>query len=143
LAKAKVKVLVADDNPVNQKLVKILLQKIGCEAEIVSNGKEAVEKAMANEYDVCLMDMHMPVMNGIEATKKIRKKGNSTLPIIALTAAAVKEGKEQCLKAGMNDFLTQPVQPNKLKQKIMEWTGIKHRKVPYSSTSTEDPHLLS
>lgn len=142
LAEGKVKVLVADDNLVNQKLVKILLQKIGCEAEIVSNGEEAVEKAMANEYDVCLMDMHMPVMNGIEATRKIRKKGNLTLPIIALTAAALKEGKEQCLKAGMNDFLTQPVQLNKLKQKILEWTGIKQRRVPYSSSLTEDRRLL-
>ncbi len=143
LAEEKVKVLVADDNLVNQKLVKILLQKIGCEAEIVSNGEEAVEKAMENEYDVCLMDMHMPVMNGIEATRKIRKKGNAALPIIALTAAALKEGKEQCLRAGMNDFITQPVQLNKLKQKIMEWTVIKQRKVPCSSSSTKDPRLLS
>jgi len=122
LTAKKIKVLVAEDNPVNQKLIKILLRKLGCEGEIVSNGKEAVEKVMTKEYDVCLMDLHMPVMNGIKATEEIRK-WNKTLPIIAFTAVAFKEGKEQCFKAGMNDFLARPVEPNKLKQKIMEWAG--------------------
>jgi two-component system sensor histidine kinase/response regulator len=119
----KIKVLVAEDNPVNKKLIEIVLRKLGCEGEIVSNGKEAVEKVLTKKYDICLMDIHMPVMSGIEATEEIRKRGNTTLPIIALTADAFKEGKEQCLKAGMNDFLSRPVEPEKLKQKIVEWTG--------------------
>jgi two-component system sensor histidine kinase/response regulator len=119
----KIKVLVAEDNPVNKKLIEIVLRKLGCEGEIVSNGKEAVEKVLTKKYDICLMDIHMPVMSGIEATEEIRKRGNTTLPIIALTADAFKEGKEQCLKAGMNDFLSRPVKPEKLKQKIVEWTG--------------------
>jgi CheY-like chemotaxis protein len=76
----------------------------------------------------------MPVMSGIEAAREIRMKGNSSLSIVALTAAAVKEGREQCFKAGMNDFLTQPIHPQKLKQKIMEWSGVE---------KTEDHHLLS
>lgn len=117
-----VRVLVAEDNPVNKKLIEILLKKLGCEGEIVSNGKEAVEKAMTEEFDICLMDIHMPVMSGIEATEEIRKKGNTTLPIVALTADVFKEGKEQCLKAGMNDFLSRPVKPKKLEEKIAQWT---------------------
>jgi PAS domain S-box-containing protein len=118
----KVRVLVAEDNPVNKKLIQILLQKLGCEGEIVSNGKEAVEKAMSEDFDICLMDIHMPVMSGIEATEEIRKNGNTTLPIVALTADVFKEGKERCLEAGMNDFLSRPVKPEKLEQKIAEWT---------------------
>ncbi len=119
----KINVLVAEDNPVNKKLIEIVLRKLGCEGEIVSNGKEALERVLAKKYDLCLMDIHMPVMSGIEATEEIRKRGYTTLPIIALTADAFKEGKEQCLKAGMNDFLSRPVEPEKLRQKIMEWTN--------------------
>jgi CheY-like chemotaxis protein len=118
----KVRVLVAEDNPVNKKLIEILLQKLGYEGEIVSNGKKAVEKAMTEDFDICLMDIHMPVMSGIEATEEIRRKGNTTLPIVALTADVFKEGKERCLEAGMNDFLSRPVKPEKLEQKIAEWT---------------------
>ncbi|UCE40778.1 MAG: response regulator [Candidatus Aminicenantes bacterium] len=118
----RARVLVAEDNPVNKKLIAILLQKLGFESEIVSNGEEAVEKAMSEDFDICLMDIHMPVMSGIEATEQIRKKGNTTLPIVALTADVFKEGKERCLEAGMNDFLSRPVKPNKLEQKIAEWT---------------------
>jgi CheY-like chemotaxis protein len=121
LIKKKIRVLVAEDNAVNKKLIEIVLQKLGFDGEIVSNGKEAVEKAMNEHFDICLMDIHMPVMSGIEATEEIRQKGNTTLPIIALTADAFKEGRDQCLKAGMNDFLSRPVQSKKLEQKIMEW----------------------
>jgi PAS domain S-box-containing protein len=118
----KARVLVAEDNPVNKKLISILLQKLGFDSEIVSNGEEAVEKALNEDFDICLMDIHMPVMSGIEATEQIRKKGNTTLPIVALTADVFKEGKERCLEAGMNDFLSRPVKPDKLEQKIAEWT---------------------
>ncbi len=127
LTEKKIKVLVADDDPVNQKLIRILLQKLGYEEDIVSNGKEAVERVMTKEYDICLMDMKMPVMDGVDATKKIRKE-NYTLPIIALTAAALKEDMDRCLEAGMNDFVAQPVTINSLKQKLLEWTGIKQEK---------------
>ena len=122
LSAKKIKVLVAEDNPVNQKLIRILLQKLGCEKEIAPNGKIAFEKATSEEYDLCLMDLQMPVMGGVEATKNIRKSGNTKLPIIALTAVAFKEGRDECLEAGMNDFLTRPVDPDKLRAKILEWT---------------------
>ena len=123
LLEKKVRVLVAEDNPVNKKLIDITLQKLGCEGEIVSNGKEAVEKALTKDFDICLMDIHMPVMSGIEATEEIRRRGNTTLPIVALTADVFKEGKDRCLEAGMNDFLSRPVRPEKLEQKIAEWTN--------------------
>ncbi len=119
----KVRVLVAEDNPVNKKLIEILLKKLGYEGEIVSNGKKAVEKALTEDFDICLMDIHMPIMSGIEATEEIRKKGNTTLPIVALTADVFKEGKDRCLEAGMNDFLSRPVKREKLEQKIAEWTN--------------------
>jgi PAS domain S-box-containing protein len=122
LSGKKFKVLVAEDNLVNQKLIRILLQKLGHEEEIVPNGKIAFEKATKGDYDLCLMDLQMPVMGGVEATKKIRKSGNTELPIIALTAVAFKEGRDECLAAGMNDFLTRPVDPDKLREKILEWT---------------------
>ena len=125
LSAKKIRILVAEDNPVNQKLIRILLQKLGCEEEIAPNGKIAFEKATTEEYDLCLMDLQMPVMGGIEATKNIRKSGNTKLPIIALTAVAFKEGRDECLEAGMNDFLTRPVDPDKLRAKILEWTALK------------------
>ncbi len=125
LSAKKIRVLVAEDNPVNQKLIRILLQKLGCVEEIVPNGKIALEKATTKEYDLCLMDLQMPVMGGIEATKNIRKSGNTKLPIIALTAVAFKEGRDECMEAGMNDFLARPVDPNKLREKILEWTALK------------------
>jgi PAS domain S-box-containing protein len=125
LSSKKIKVLVAEDNLVNQKLIRILLEKLGCEEEIVPNGKVAFEKATTEEYDLCLMDLQMPVMGGVEATKNIRRSGNTKLPIIALTAVAFKEGRDECLEAGMNDFLTRPVDPDKLKEKILEWTTSK------------------
>jgi PAS domain S-box-containing protein len=122
LSPKKIRVLVAEDNLINQKLIRILLEKLGCEGEIVPNGKIAFEKATTEDYDLCLMDLQMPVMGGVEATKRIRKSGNTTLPILALTAVAFKEGRDECLEVGMNDFLTRPVDPDKLREKILEWT---------------------
>ena len=127
LSGEKIKVLVADDNPVNQQLLRVLLQKLGYDEDVVSDGQEAVEKVKTKEYDICLMDVHMPRMTGIEATREIRKK-NPTLPIIAITAAAFQEDKDECFKAGMNDFMTQPISIDGLKQKLLEWTAPKKKK---------------
>jgi len=129
LSGKKIKILVAEDNSVNQKLIKILLKKLGCDMDLAVNGEEAVERASKREYDLCLMDLQMPVMGGIEATLEIRKRGHG-LPIVALTAVAFKEGRDKCLQAGMNDFLTRPIEPEKLKEKIMEWAGPQRQKTP-------------
>lgn len=114
-----IKILVVEDNVPNQQLLRAYFKIIGCDAEFANNGQEAIEMLSRNEkFDVCLMDMQMPVLGGIEATKFIRKNINKELPIIALTAGALKEDQENCLNAGMNDFLTKPINMAILKEKI-------------------------
>ncbi len=116
-----VRILVAEDNSVNQKLIRILLEKMGCVVEMASNGAEAIEKIQKGLYACCLMDMQMPVMGGIEAAVKIRKELGMTIPIIALTAGALTEDRERCIEAGMNAFLTKPIQIAKLKETLQMW----------------------
>ena len=104
--------LLVEDNPVNQEVVRSMLERAGYTVIIAENGKEAVGSTLATAYDAILMDLHMPVMDGFAATREIReleKQGNRRLPIIALTANALPETRELCLKAGMDDYLTKPV----------------------------------
>ncbi|MFH0790193.1 MAG: ATP-binding protein [Candidatus Omnitrophota bacterium] len=115
-------ILVVEDNMVNQKLLNLVLNNFGCKVDIASNGEIAVSKVKTNPYDLVLMDLQMPVMGGFEATEIIRASINRTLPIIALTAAAMKEDEEKCFSCGMNDFITKPVEINRLKEKIIKWT---------------------
>ena len=104
----QLKILMVEDNPVNQKLQKKILEKMGHLVDIAENGKKAVEMGMDPKYDVIFMDMQLPEMNGIEATVELRNKG-LTIPIIALTANAYESDKAKCIEAGMNDFLSKPV----------------------------------
>ncbi len=115
------KILVAEDNPINQKLIQLLLENFGCDIEIVDNGQEAFEKLKDNVYDVVLMDVQMPVMDGFEATKKIRETFKEDIRIIALTANAMKEDKEKCILAGMNDYVAKPIDSGDLKEKLLKW----------------------
>jgi len=103
------RVLLAEDNFINQKLEKILLMNLGCVVELANNGREAVQKVSANHYDAVIMDVSMPVLGGIEATMEIRKAGHRDLPIIALTAFASKDDEKKCLEAGMNGFIAKPI----------------------------------
>ena len=117
------KVLYAEDNPVNQRVTQLLLQKTGITCEIAENGKTAFEKIQQNNYDLVLMDMQMPVMDGVESTKKIReyeKEKNIEEPvyIVAVTANAFSEDKQKCFDAGMNDFISKPFKQNELKRII-------------------------
>jgi len=114
-----VKVLVAEDSLPNQELLKAHFESLGCIVDYVDNGHEAVEKAKDGEYDICLMDLQMPVMGGIEATKIIRGQLKRDFPIVALTAAEMEEEKEVCIKAGMNDYLPKPFDLLDLKEKII------------------------
>jgi len=120
-----VKVLVAEDNLVNQMVIKAMLQKLGCEAEIASNGEEAVERYRNGEFDVILMDVSMPVMDGAEATAEIRRlqaeTGDAT-PIIGVTAHAMREDRKRCMDAGMDDYLPKPVKEEPLRDAIERWT---------------------
>ncbi|MBF0494042.1 MAG: response regulator [Candidatus Omnitrophica bacterium] len=122
------KILVAEDNIVNQKLLQLALKNIGCDVDIASNGQVAVEKVKINDYDLVLMDLQMPIMGGCEATKIIRDNITSTLPIIALTAAAMKEDEERSFTSGMNDYIAKPFEMSKLKEKIIKWAGTKEKR---------------
>jgi len=115
------KVLIVEDNAVNQKLMQIVLDKLGCKTDSAVNGQEAVEKVRTIQYDLVFMDIQMPVMSGYEATKIIRDKIGNTVPIIALTATIADEDKKNCLACGMNDYITKPVELYKLREKIIQW----------------------
>jgi len=109
--KHSVRILLAEDNLVNQKLAKLMLGKAGYQVEVADNGKDAVEKytATPDAFDLIFMDVQMPEMDGKEATRMIRQKGFESVPIIAMTAHAMKGDREMCLDAGMNDYLTKPI----------------------------------
>ena len=108
-------ILVAEDNPTNQALILNQLEALGFKADLVSNGKEALNKISSNNYQLLLTDCNMPLIDGYTLAKTIRNKGNNTLPIIALSADAFPEKREECLNAGMNDQLTKPVNLETLK----------------------------
>jgi len=116
------KILLVEDNKINQKVTKKFLTKWGVETTIADNGQIALDFVQINEYDLVLMDMQMPVMNGIEATKAIRELGDDfeKLPIIALTASAVLDMKRTAIKAGLNGFITKPFTPDILYAKISQ-----------------------
>ena len=101
-------ILLAEDSIDNQRLVSLFVKKLGATITIANNGKSALEKALAGEFDLVLMDMQMPIMDGIEATRLLRQSGYGG-PIVALTANAFKEDREHCASAGCNDFLTKPI----------------------------------
>jgi CheY-like chemotaxis protein len=107
------RILVADDNAINRKLVKKMLDGLGYSATLVVNGRECVEAVQAGDYEAILMDIQMPEMDGLAASRAIRELG-STIPIIALTADAMPDDRARCLAAGMNDYLQKPVRPDAL-----------------------------
>jgi two-component system, sensor histidine kinase len=119
-------VLVAEDHPVNRQYMAALLENLGHQTHFTANGEEAVEAARQRRYDIVLMDLHMPVLDGVGATQAIRALSDpqlSTVPIVALTADAFAETRERCLVAGMNDFLTKPVSPQKLATSLRRLFG--------------------
>ena len=114
-----IKVLVVEDIALNQLLMKTLLDDFGFERDIAANGKIAIEKLEANSYDIILMDLQMPEMNGFEATEYIRHKLNSKIPIIALTADVTTVDLAKCKAAGMNDYIAKPIDEKLLYSKIV------------------------
>jgi len=114
-------ILVADDNAINVKVIGSMLQSLGLSCEVAADGCEAVRNCLSRDYTAVLMDCQMPVMDGFEATRQIRAAGRTTLPIIAVTAAASDRDRKQAVAAGMDDFLTKPIRRAELAGVLARW----------------------
>ncbi|MCJ8210087.1 response regulator [Mucilaginibacter sp. RS28] len=124
---SEIKVLIAEDNPVNVMLMKKLLSKWDITPTFAENGARAVELVQYGNFDIILMDLQMPVMNGFDASKEIRKlpdSRKSNVPIVALTASALVDIREQIFSAGMNDYISKPFKPEDLRDKMLELTTV-------------------
>ena len=119
------RILLAEDNIISQKVAQVMLNKLGYKADVVANGKEAVRALELINYDLVLMDCQMPVMNGFEATAMVRdpdsKALNTAVPIIAMTANAMAGDRDECIEAGMNDYLSKPVKNGELSEVLEKW----------------------
>jgi CheY-like chemotaxis protein len=121
-----VRVLLVEDNPVNQKVAIRMLQKLGCVVELAENGQQALEKLERASYDIVLMDMQMPVMDGLTATRLLRQREQQTghhQVVIALTANAMQTDRELCLEAGMDDYLSKPLTLDALQVMLLRWVA--------------------
>ena len=123
--RARTQILLVEDNPVNQKVAAAMLQKAGYSTDIVSTGRQAVEAVQARPYHLIFMDVQMPEMDGLEATRRIRasegETGGGRVPIIAMTAHAMKGDRELCLEAGMDDYLAKPLGPGDVYAALDRW----------------------
>ncbi len=115
------KVLIVEDDYANQRVASLFLKRLGCITEIAENGAIAVEKIQEMDFEMILMDCQMPVMDGLESTKKIRELGHVEVPIIAMTANINFEDRQKCFDSGMNDFVSKPINLNGLKELMLKW----------------------
>jgi len=113
-------ILVAEDNPVNQRLIEVVLRGLGCDVVLVGDGRTVVDTfaATPERFDLILMDVHMPELDGLEATASLRRLGHETVPIVALTAQAIQGDRDRCLEAGMNGYLTKPFKRDDVRKLI-------------------------
>jgi len=156
---SKNKILVVDDHNVNQQLAMMMIERLGYKVDVVANGKEAVEACSTIPYALVFMDCQMPVMDGYEATKKIREaekvkcEGNEEtatvtsglaphctphVPIVAMTANEMPENREKCLQVGMDDYLAKPVRPEGLAQIFAKWLPTSCEKLEEIITDKEE-----
>jgi len=119
------RVLVAEDNPTSRMVTEALLKKLSCEVDIAIDGREALQKVKTNDYDIVFMDCYMPLMDGFQATQRIRRSPKTEgLPVIALTASVSEEDQTRCLKAGMNDTVGKPVRISMLAKALERWVPV-------------------
>ncbi|MEN9353669.1 MAG: hypothetical protein RL318_994 [Fibrobacterota bacterium] len=119
----KLRVLLAEDNVVNGRIAVRLLEKRGCEVCLVEDGVQALDALLATDFDLVLMDLQMPVLDGLEATRQMRARGgrNGKIPVVALTACAFLEDRERCMVAGMDDYVAKPIRPEELERVLARW----------------------
>jgi CheY-like chemotaxis protein len=126
------RILLAEDNPVNQKVAKRVLSHLGYEVDIVNHGLEAINAIANVAYDLILMDIQMPEMDGLETTRYIRKQESesqvSPIAIVAMTANATDDDQNLCRDAGMNDYISKPIQIDKLKNLLQRYESLKTKK---------------
>ncbi|MEM9379299.1 MAG: ATP-binding protein [Planctomycetota bacterium] len=127
------RILVVEDNPVNQVVARKLVEKLGCEVTLASNGQEGLDSAQESEFDLVLMDCRMPVLDGYEATRRLRCRevelGREPVPVVAMTANAMDGDREECIGAGMDDYVTKPVDRRHLAEVIDRWIEGRRRSV--------------
>ncbi|MBL8768211.1 MAG: response regulator, partial [Planctomycetes bacterium] len=117
------RVLVAEDNPVNQRIATRMLANLGCTVVLAANGREAVQRFQTATFDAVLMDCQMPEMDGYQATRAIREQSTQRIPVIAMTAHAMEGDDRKCFDAGMDDYLTKPVSSASLQATLVRWVG--------------------
>jgi CheY-like chemotaxis protein/HPt (histidine-containing phosphotransfer) domain-containing protein len=135
---SQTRILIAEDNFINQKVALSIVEKLGYRGFAVGNGLEVIEALKSGTYSVILMDCQMPEMDGYETTERIRAATNedyTSIPVIALTANAIKGDRERCLAAGMNDYLTKPIRTQELAKMLEKW-------LPKTTHSTIDQERL-
>jgi len=143
------RILLAEDNPVNQKVGRGTLEKLGFNVDIVANGADALEACASGRYDLILMDCQMPVMDGYQAAREIRLReaGKGRIPIVALTADAMQGTEQHCREAGMDDYLTKPLNRSRLKSTLAKYLALPTPEITAMSSTapnkqnapTEDP----
>ena len=141
------RVLLAEDTPVNQRVAVIVLGKFGCGVDVVEDGAGAVERARTGGYDLVFMDCHMPIVNGLEATRRIRALDGpaSRVPIVAMTASALRTDRDECLRAGMNDFITKPIRRRELADVLRRYCRqvvAEKEPPPEAEPSDQEPPVL-
>ncbi len=145
-----VSILLVEDTVANQKAAIWMLEKLGCEVDLAINGLESLRLISQNSYDIVFMDVNMPQMDGVEATREIRRiEGDGPrIPIIAMTANAMSGDREQCLKAGMDDYISKPVSKDKIIEALQKWGGTKIIKIDkkvimQATSSSEDEKIFN
>jgi PAS domain S-box-containing protein len=132
-------ILLVEDNDLNQEVATELLTDAGFIVDLAENGQLALEKLDGTDYDIVLMDMQMPVMDGVTATRNIRKKSRfQNLPIVAMTANAMQGDRDRCMAAGMNDHVAKPIEPEKLWEALLTWIKPRHTSVAKNFVLTRD-----